>query len=208
MCISNVGHRPPTEYFERDYPKIRILFIRHGQTQLNQEKRINGWQDEPMNKNGWREVAGIANKIPKNFGNTVFISPLRRTRETLKCLIRHQAFSKKIKVVELEELKERHFGDLTGLTWPEAIEKTKDPDLLKKDRLMKFDYRAFGGESGIQFKERVRAGIFKIRSTPVQGYPIVITHGGVIRLMNHSFVGISLSDNIGNASLHEIQFRL
>lgn len=208
MCISDVGHRPPTEYFEKHYPKTRILFVRHGQTELNHQRRINGWLDEPMNERGWAEIKQVVSKIPKNYGNTIFVSPALRTKQTLQCLLNNGAFTEKMIIIELPELRERNFGDLAGLTWQEASQKSKDPDLLRKDRLMKFDYRPFGGESAADFKQRVREGIFKIRSTPIRGYPIVITHGGVIRLMNHSFAGIPLSDNIGNASLHEIHFRL
>lgn len=208
MCISDVGHRPPTEYFEQHYPKTRILFVRHGQTELNHQRRINGWLDEPMNERGWAEVRQVASKIPKNYGNTIFVSPALRTKQTLQCLLDNGAFAEAVTMVELPELKERNFGSLAGLTWQEASEKCKDPDLLKKDRLMEFDYRPFGGESALDFKNRVREGIFKVRATPIRGYPIVITHGGVIRFINDSFAGIPLSDDISNASLHEIYFRL
>jgi len=110
---------------------------------------------------------------------------------------------------EIKELEERRFGKLAGLTWDEAVKLTGDERLKIKDRNAEFDYSRFGGESSKQFKDRVWLAISKIRSTPIQGFPLIVTHGGVIRLLRSKFSHISLHEDdsvIKNGGLFEISF--
>jgi broad specificity phosphatase PhoE len=114
-----------------------------------------------------------------------------------------------MRLVEIKELEERRFGKLAGLSWEEAVKLSGDSQLKTKDRNAEFDYSRFGGESSEQFKDRVWYAITRIRSTPIQGFPLIVTHGGVIRLLRSKFSHISLHEEdavIQNGGLFEVSF--
>lgn len=63
----------------------RILFIRHGKTQWNLEKKLQGRRDIPLCEEGIKLLQKCA--IPDEFNGYVWsVSPLRRARETAHLL--------------------------------------------------------------------------------------------------------------------------
>jgi probable phosphoglycerate mutase len=186
---------------------FKMYLVRHGQTKLNAEGRINGEIDESLNEQGILDAVQVYKNLPEDFNSDViFHSPLMRAKQTA-LLIKSQLSYVRLK--EIKELEERRFGKLAGLTWDEAVKLTGDERLKIKDRNAEFDYSRFGGESSKQFKDRVWLAISKIRSTPIQGFPLIVTHGGVIRLLRSKFSHISLHEDdsvIKNGGLFEISF--
>lgn len=65
-----------------------ICLIRHGETQWNSEKRIQGREDIPLNEAGYQqaEVCGKALKAAGWKGRTIIASPLYRAYSTAKCI--------------------------------------------------------------------------------------------------------------------------
>ena len=61
---------------------MRIYIVRHGETRLNQEGKLQGQVDEPLNEKG-RELAEVTaqalKEIPFDF---LYTSPLSRAKET------------------------------------------------------------------------------------------------------------------------------
>ena len=61
---------------------MRLYFIRHGETRLNQEGRLQGRVDEPLNDKG-RELAVITGEALKDVPfDLIITSPLCRAKET------------------------------------------------------------------------------------------------------------------------------
>ena len=92
------------------------------------------------------------------------------------------AVSMAIDIQLCPELAERDFGQLTGMTWVE-IEEQKKVELRSKDRKLKHDYRAFGGESSQQVRRRVHRFVRNITPTDREGDLLFVTHDGVIRML-------------------------
>jgi probable phosphoglycerate mutase len=186
---------------------FKMYLVRHGQTKLNAEGKINGEIDEPLNEQGISDALQVYKNLPEDFcGDTIFHSPLLRAKQTA-LLIKSQLSYMRLE--EIKELEERKFGKLAGLSWEEAVKLSGDPRLKIKDRDCEFDYSRFGGESNEQFKDRVWSAISRVRSTGIQGFPLIVTHGGVIRLLRSKFSHISLHEEdlvIQNGGLFKISF--
>ena len=68
---------------------LRLLFIRHGETQWNRESRFQGIRDIPLNENGKKQgqkAADFLKEININFGVS---SPLLRPKETAEIILKY-----------------------------------------------------------------------------------------------------------------------
>ena len=92
---------------------MKIYLIRHGLTEYNAQRRYQGRSDIPLSEAG-REALQNSGKIP----DIVFVSPLRRARETASVLFPAS------KQFVLPDLTEMDFGIFEGRT---ADEMEADP---------------------------------------------------------------------------------
>ena len=77
---------PPTR---SDNNRLRLLLVRHGETQWNRESRFQGIRDIPLNGNGKKQgqkVADFLKEIPLDFGIS---SPMLRPKETAEIILQH-----------------------------------------------------------------------------------------------------------------------
>jgi broad specificity phosphatase PhoE len=154
-----------------------FYLFRHGETDWNAERRLQGQLDIPLNHAGRLQSAQSGNtlrgliaadrKAPAHFA---FVSsPLSRARETMEILRDVLGLPREGYTVELR-LAERSFGLWEGLTYPEARALVGDRD--------KWNFAAPQGESYAQLLVRVREW-----HASVQGDVIVAAHGGVARVL-------------------------
>ena len=57
---------------------ISLVFVRHGETEFNVEKRYMGHLDSPLSKQGIAQVATVAARLCKEGVNAVYTSDLGR----------------------------------------------------------------------------------------------------------------------------------
>ena len=91
---------------------MQVTLIRHGKTAGNSELRYIGRTDEPLTGEGIAQVeaAGADSNV-----QTVYVSPLQRTRQTAQLLFpnaRQQV---------VDDLREMDFGDFEGRTADEMV---------------------------------------------------------------------------------------
>ncbi len=102
----------------------KLVLIRHGESQWNQENRFTGWVDVPLSPKGVRE-ASVAGAVLKKEGfafDVAFTSYLRRAITTLH-LVLDQMELLWIPVHKTWRLNERHYGALQGLDKAETAAK-------------------------------------------------------------------------------------
>ncbi len=81
-----------------------IYLIRHGETDWNKSKVMQGQTDIPLNSNGIEQAKQISQKLKDVKFDIIFCSPLLRTRQTFENLGRTE------KVIFDDRLKERNYG--------------------------------------------------------------------------------------------------
>ena len=105
----------------------RLIIIRHGESEFNQQDRFAGWVDTPLTEKG-KEQAKAAGDIIRKSGFTpdiVFTTRLSRARDTAKAILNALGTPRKT-MIESDALLERHYGDITGLKKKETSEARKN----------------------------------------------------------------------------------
>lgn len=101
-----------------NHPLRSFYFIRHGQTDWNLEKRMQGHTDIPLNQAGFEQAARAAALFDKIHIDVIVSSPLSRAYKTAEVI----AERKGLPIVSEPLLKERHFGKFEGRTIYEVFD--------------------------------------------------------------------------------------
>ena len=103
---------------------LKLVLVRHGESQWNLENKFTGWTDVELSERG-REEAKEAGKALKDKGyvfDLAYTSVLKRANDTLD-LILNEMEQDNIPVKKSWRLNERHYGALQGLNKAETAEK-------------------------------------------------------------------------------------
>jgi probable phosphoglycerate mutase len=164
-----------------------FYFVRHGETDWNVERRLQGQLDIPLNDVGRRQSAQCSgalrrllagrHKAPADFA---FISsPLSRACETMEILRGGLGLPREGYAVE-PRLAELSFGRWEGLTYAEV--RALDGWALEVRDRDKWNFTTPEGESYAELLLRVREW-----HAGVDGNIIVAAHGGVARVLTVLF---------------------
>ena len=181
---------------------MKLYIIRHGQTDWNIAKKIQGRQDIPLNEQG-RYQAGCLKKAMENRPVTaVFTSPQIRAMETAKAV----ALSSGSAVIPVKDLMEINYGSWEGKT---------EEELLQEDRAL---YEAWwshpaetappGGESISQVNERCQKAWKEIKPQ-LTGDAAIVAHGGLLAHFMEQLLGsesVAASTVAHNASITTIEY--
>lgn len=172
---------------------MKIYVVRHGLTELNKKKKVNGQIDEPLAAEGVEQVRDAVSLIPPTITH-IYTSPLLRARQTAEII----NFKLNRPISWHNELGEIHMGSLAGKAW---VEMEGGLDLKTKHRSIQFDYSTYGGESAEDVKKRVTAFLKEIHGKHSDLEALLVTHGGIIRLLHLLHHGKPLVDEIEHISL-------
>ena len=103
---------------------IKLVLVRHGQSQWNLENRFTGWTDVELSEQGVKE-AKEAGKVLKEKGfefDVAYTSVLKRANDTLNFIL-EELGEKDIPIKKSWRLNERHYGALQGLNKDETRQK-------------------------------------------------------------------------------------
>lgn len=110
---------------------IKLVLLRHGESQWNKENRFTGWADVPLSQKGLEEAIK-AGQLLKKEGfefDVAFTSVLKRAIKTLWSVLEELDLMW-IPVVRSWKLNERHYGDLQGLNKAQTAEKFGEKQVL------------------------------------------------------------------------------
>lgn len=167
---------------------MKIYVIRHGTTELNKQKLLNGQIDEELSQEGIDEVRAALSSIPKTIVK-IFSSPMARARQTTEIV--NEKLEKPVNFQD--EIREIHMGSLAGKSW-DSIDRGQE--LKKIHRSVLFDYREDGGESADEVKQRVLLFLKKLEGNYDDYQVLVVTHGGIIRVLHLLESGEQLLDEV------------
>ena len=110
---------------------MKLVLLRHGESQWNLENRFTGWTDVPLTKKGINEAKFAANQLIKeNIKiSSVYTSTLLRAIHTSNIVCKKISFP--IEDVNYDwRLNERHYGALQGLNKSETAAKYGEEQVL------------------------------------------------------------------------------
>lgn len=180
---------------------MAIHLIRHGETDWNAQRRIQGRTDIPLNEQGLRQAEALAGSLMRLQGPfaAVYTSGLARASQTGKIV----ADALELPLTVVPGLTELSFGSWEGRTWAEI--QRSDGAALSDFEAGGMDVRAPGGES---YREMLRRVLDALLALP-ESDCIAVTHGGVIRALKKLLSGESFAyhaaDAVGNASVTVVE---
>ncbi len=99
-----------------------IYLARHGETDWNVEKRIQGHSDIELNANGIAQASDFAKVLKDIHFDAAFSSDLLRAKRTAEIVLQER----EIVIATTELLREQTWGDFDGIPVEEYREKLKD----------------------------------------------------------------------------------
>ncbi len=110
---------------------MKLVLLRHGQSEWNLENKFTGWTDVDLTEKGEAEAknAGKLIKNEKNKIDLVFTSLLKRAINTMNICLSNMDHNNP-EIFQDWRLNERHYGSLQGLNKSETAEKYGDDQVL------------------------------------------------------------------------------
>ncbi|WP_224386821.1 bifunctional RNase H/acid phosphatase [Pseudonocardia sp. ICBG1293] len=167
---------------------VRLILLRHGQTELSVERRYSGHGDPELTGLGQQQAAAAARALAQRLAGqdvepaAVLSSPLRRARQTAAAVAETTGADLEIR----DALIETDFGGWEGLTFTEARE--RDPELYGR-WLGSADVEPPGGESFRAVGERVEAERARIVREFAGRTVILVSHVTPIKMLLRTALG-------------------
>ncbi len=169
---------------------MRIYLVRHGQSEANLTRTIQGTLDSPLTELGKEQARTLNGFLPDRF-DRVYMSDLSRARETGFLATGLSESSELIKTDP--RLSEIHFGTLQGQPYsdfPAEHPSVREHVEFQSDALM----GKFGAELVSAFLDRTHSVFEDIVSEMAEedlSTVLVFTHGGVLRSIAQHYLKVS-----------------
>jgi len=169
-----------------------IYLIRHGETDWNKIRLLQGTTDIPLNQNGIEVAKLTAEGLKEVPFDLIFTSPLKRAKQTAE-IIRGE---RKIPLIEDVRLKEISFGPYEGLCCSKENYSIPDPEFMKFFVDPGNYIPPKGGESIQQLCKRTTEFLMDVVNHPdYQDKTILISgHGAVVKGLLSSITLTDLKD--------------
>lgn len=165
----------------------RICFIRHGETDWNVEKRIQGLIDIPLNEKGRAQAVAMAFNAAHVSFKAIYSSDLVRAVDTARALAEREGQEVRL----LPQLRERNYGIFQGLTAAEG--EARHPEAFRRYAARDPHYDFEGGESLLDFAARVAGAVDWLVRHHTGQTIAAVTHGGVLDILYRRATGRPLS---------------
>jgi probable phosphoglycerate mutase len=187
-------------------PPVRLLLVRHGQTEWHRDNRYVSRTDIGLNETGCREALMLASRAEEEGPDLVLCSPLVRALETA----RPSAEACGMEAKADERLRELDFGEWEGRTLAEIREEVPESASLFEEDPARHGFP--GGEPLHKGAERVLGIFVDLHRSHAGRTVLVVAHNTLLRLGLCRMLGIPLRDyrrrlpRLVNTAVSEVRF--
>ena len=167
-----------------------LYLVRHGETDWNRARRIQGLTDIPLNDTGRAQARETGRLLGRRRWDRVYASPLSRAYETGTLIAAELGLPEPTR---LEAVVERNYGEAEGL------------DFTELDRRFPEGTRVPGRESRDAVGVRVVAALLGLAEAHPGESLVVVSHGGAIRSALASVQPEVRHGTITNGSVHSFR---
>ncbi|NEU53624.1 histidine phosphatase family protein [Bacillus altitudinis] len=143
-----------------------ICLVRHGETDWNAAKRIQGRTDIPLNDTGKWQAEQTGLYLKDAHWDVVISSPLSRAKETAHLILQYVHAP----LVIMDDFIERDYGDAEGMSFEERQKLFPNKQYPNMEPL-----------SALQ--DRMLEGIEKVRATYPDQRVLIVAHGAAIHAL-------------------------
>jgi broad specificity phosphatase PhoE len=167
-----------------------LYLVRHGETDWNAARRIQGRTDIPLNDAGRGQARQAAELLARRSWHGVYTSPLDRAHETASIIAERLGLGS---VVDVDALVERDYGEAEGMGFDEI------------EALYPEGVRAPGQETREAVAARVVPALFELARRHPGERLVIVSHGGAIRSVLQTAEPGTQHPRITNASVHSFR---
>lgn len=179
---------------------VTVYLTRHGQTEWNIEKRLQGHGNSPLTESGLRGAKELSKRLENINIERIYTSPIERAYKTAIIL----KGNKKIDVVKHEGLKEMNFGDFEGKITEDVMKENPDwnINLIMQGNL---EMRAPNGETLAEVRERVSKAMDEIIKDNEGKTILIVGHGITLKAIMNYFKDKDVNNEVmGQTTLTKV----
>ncbi len=176
---------------------MKLYSTRHGESVLNIERKVAGWADVALTKEGILQAEALAKQLADVPIDAIIASPLIRARHTAEIIAR----KKGLPVTLDDRLKEQAYGIL-------ECGSLDDPEFQFARR--NIAYKVPGGETLLTVVQRVYNFLDEIRRTHSDKTVLIVSHSVVCKVI-HSYFTVLTDEEFmyfrcGNCELKKYEY--
>ncbi len=170
-----------------------LIFVRHGETDWNKEKRFQGGKSEvPLNEVGKLQSAYLARALMRDNCVIVLSSPLLRARATAEVIAEYNSIPLEV----VDELRELSFGEYEGRLESEL--EASYGEEFKVWRESNYTLAPPGGESIWDVRDRAEKALEVARKYLEWGSVVICAHQGINMALKALITGDYSADVVKN----------
>lgn len=166
--------------------ETEIILIRHGETEWNSQKRMQGHSNSNLSEVGRGQIQALGELMKNVSFDHIYSSDSLRARQTAEAITQYSGHTLQFD----QRIREKNLGVFEGLTSTEA--KERHPEIYRLFKTAGANYVIDEGESTQQLLERALEFIEEIRLRHPQERVVMVTHGGVVRVLMKHALGLSI----------------
>lgn len=171
----------------------KFIITRHGQTEWNVEKRMQGQADSPLTALGRQQAEALHQRLRDREIDAVYSSSLPRAVQTTEIVCKGKGLS----IGQLDDLREIAIGEWSGklLTEVEAEYPEQSENFWKHPEAYK---PMEGGETYQELRDRASKTLLELAKKHRNQTVLVVSHGIVLKLLYNYFRYQPLADIANN----------
>lgn len=163
---------------------LQVYLVRHGETEWNAARRIQGQSDSPLTAQGEHQAYLVGQRLAREGITQVITSDLGRAQSTAKII----ADACGCDVMDDSRLRELHMGVLEerlidSLTPQEELWRKQMVDGTADGRIPQ-------GESMVELGRRMQAGLQGCLQLPEGSKPLIVSHGIALGCLISTVLGL------------------
>lgn len=152
-----------------------IYLTRHGETEWNEKKLIQGHTDIPLNEKGKKQAKLLGKQLKDIDFDVVFSSDLLRAANSAEIIFKE----KDMDVIKIKALRERFFGRFEGKSLGEMRKAFGEVMLVTKEKQKKL--KIYDVENDEEIIARLIPFMKKTAKQYIGKKILMVTHGGLLR---------------------------
>ena len=179
-------------FYHRKGRAMKLYFVRHGETEWNVKKKIQGKTDIPLNENGIRQAKELACQLVEEDISVkhVYHSPQLRAAETARIA----AEALHATCIPLDGLVEMNLGSWEGSNW-RVIERENSPEYQEWRKDRRYVRTPGGGECYNDVVKRTLDAMEYIMKRE-NGDVLIVTHSAIIMALRCYIAGLPFDEMV------------
>lgn len=169
---------------------MKVYYVRHGQTDWNLARRMQGGGTEKdLNETGLKQAEETRKELENVNYDIIIRSPMHRAEQTAEIINQ----GRNVPIIVDERMRERKLGELEGHPITDEME----------SRIWNYELNApiNGGESLHEFEKRILDFLEDIKQKYKDKTVLIVAHGGVAKVIKAHLYGMPESKDLSEIGM-------